>query len=351
MSAGFPMIDSRMSRHSAPPDLSECKDVLVVKPGSMGDIVHTLPAVHDLRTAFPGTRFHWVVNTGWLPLLEDNADLASVLPFPRQRLRGLKALPGFVSWCLNARPGQAGRADLAIDFQGLLRSVLIARGLGAARIAGMDDAREGSRWFQKHTVAVGGAGHAVERYRKLAAALGADVSGAPVFPLPEGVLPAGLPPGDVHGAVVVHASSRGKDKTLPGPVLDKLVAALASRRVVLVGQTKEEIDAKSSAAGGFDWRNQTSIAELIAILRRAACVVSVDSGPMHLAAAIGVPVLGLHTWSDPRKVGPWGETSSVWKNGRLVAVPKMDHDNPEWSGPGEWTDALPDQVAAWVAGH
>jgi hypothetical protein len=98
--------------------------VLVIKPSSLGDIVHTLPAVHFLKTTFRDADFYWIANSEWMPLLQDNADLKTVIPFPRSRFRGASGIVEFVRWCSEI---SHLKPDLVLDFQGLIRSAWIAR--------------------------------------------------------------------------------------------------------------------------------------------------------------------------------------------------------------------------------
>jgi len=98
--------------------------VFLVKPSSLGDIVHTLPSLHALRQSLPDRQFYWIVNSEWSPLLLGNPDLAEVIPFPRHSFRGLGGAPKFLNWC---RQLERFEPDLVLDFQGLLRSAWIAR--------------------------------------------------------------------------------------------------------------------------------------------------------------------------------------------------------------------------------
>src|SRR5258708_35544612 len=118
--------------------------VFLVKPSSLGDIVHTLPSLHALRQSLPDRQFYWIVNSECSPLLLGNPDLAEVIPSPRQSFRGLWGAPKFLSW---RRQFGVDEPDLALDFQGLLRSAWIARSTRGKILVGLSDAREGARCF------------------------------------------------------------------------------------------------------------------------------------------------------------------------------------------------------------
>src|SRR6188472_1558352 len=117
------------------------KSILIIKPSSLGDIVHTLPAVAAIREANPTARLSWVINPEWAPLLRGNRDVNHVHIFPREELRGaFRVSANLLRWIKKARQL---KPDVALDFQGLLRSAFIARVSRAHEVFGMSDAREG----------------------------------------------------------------------------------------------------------------------------------------------------------------------------------------------------------------
>src|SRR5205085_6402409 len=144
--------------------------ILVIKPSSLGDIVHTLPAVAAIRDAHPKAEITWTINPEWTSLLRGNPDIDHVHIFPRGELRGLNAPRRLWPWVKTTR---ALHPDVALDFQGLLRSALIGRVSRAREFWGMSDGREGSRFLYQHVAKVDRRAHAVERYLKLAEAFGA----------------------------------------------------------------------------------------------------------------------------------------------------------------------------------
>lgn len=294
----------------------EGESVLVLKPSSLGDIVHTLPAVARLKAARPGWRISWLVNTEWAPLLEGNPDVDEVITFPRQQFRGPGSWLRLGGWLHRWRA--RGRPDLAVDFQGLLRSALLGRLSGARRVLGAGDAREGARWLYHQTAPVhAGAVHAVDRYLALAdAVLGEKAQGPLRFPLPQGSIPEKAE--GIGDFVLLHPYSRGSGKSLTREQVEGLCRELAPRRVVLAGRVPGE--PPEAMTNVLNLLNETSLPELIGLIRRAAFVITVDSGPMHLAAALDRPLVGIHTWTNPRKVGPYDPEAWVWKSGRLFQM-------------------------------
>ncbi len=298
--------------------------ILILKPSSLGDIVHTLPALAALRRSFPAAHLSWAVNAEWVPVLEENPLLDAIRVFPRHRFRGLTGVWPFLRW-LRHEP-RKWQIDTVLDFQGLLRSGLIARATGAKRVLGLSDSREGARLFHSEVVDPGKAVHAVDRYLALAHAFGAE-PGPVSFPLGPGE-PIPAFPDEEKSFVVIHPFSRGKDKSLPPADVVAFCTALQPRRVVIVGRGK--IAGIAWPANALDLLDRTTIPQLIWLLRRAAFTVSVDSGPMQLAAAVSPRVLGIHGWTDPRKVGPYPPDAFVWKGDGIVRVADLGAQDAAW---------------------
>jgi heptosyltransferase-1 len=289
---------------------------LIIKPSSLGDIVHTLPAVTLLREAHPGAEITWVINPEFAPLLRGNPDVNHVHFFPRGQFRGLGAPRSLLPWLKKTR---GIRPDLALDFQGLLRSALIARISGAKEIYGMSDGREGSRFFYDRLAKVNRRGHAVNRYLKLAECAGATIGESLRWPLPTGDP---LPRFDQYPPfILLHPFARGDGKSLSNAVIEEFCSAFAPTRVVVVGQSRRKIDTPGNC---IDLTNQTSLLQLIRLIRVARFVVSVDSGPMHIAAAVTDNLLSIHTWTDPRRVGPYNRNAWVWKHGQLLRASELE---------------------------
>ena len=289
---------------------------MIIKPSSLGDIVHTLPAVTLLREAHPGAEITWVINPEFAPLLRGNPDVNHVHFFPRGQFRGLGAPRSLLPWLKKTR---WIRPDLALDFQGLLRSALIARISGAKEIYGMSDAREGSRFFYDRVAKVNRRGHAVNRYLKLAECAGATIGESLRWPLPTGDP---LPRFDEYPPfILLHPFARGDGKSLSNAVIEEFCSAFAPTRVVVVGQSRRKIDTPGNC---IDLTNQTSLLQLIRLIRVARFVVSVDSGPMHIAAAVTDNLLSIHTWTDPRRVGPYNRNAWIWKHGQLLRASELE---------------------------
>jgi heptosyltransferase I len=293
--------------------------ILIIKPSSLGDIVHTLPAVALIRDAHPGAQITWVINPEFTPLLRGNSDVQHVHIFPRGQFRGLGAPASLLPWLKQTRKL---KPDLALDFQGLLRSALIAKVSGAEEVYGMSDGREGSRLFYNRVAKVNRREHAVERYLKLAEMAGAKVGDALRCPLPTGDP---LPRFDEYPPfILLHPFARGDGKSLSNKVIDEICRAFAPTRVVVVGQSQRKIHIADNCV---ELTNQTSLLQLIRLIRAARFIISVDSGPMHIAAAVNDRLLSIHTRTDPRRVGPYNPDAWIWKNGRILRVSELETTN------------------------
>ena len=272
--------------------------------------MHTLPAVAAIREASPEAEITWVINPEWATLLRGNPDIDHVHIFPRGEFRTLSAPRHLLPWLRQTR---MLRPDVAFDFQGLLRSALIGRASRPRELWGISDSREGSRLFYHQIAKVDRHAHAVDRYLKLAEAFGAVIPERLRFPLPTGDP---LPRFDAYPPfVLLHPFARGPGKSLSKSVIDNFCRALAPVRIVLVGNTRRRIAPPDNCV---NLANQTTLLQLIWLIRAARFTISVDSGPMHIAAAVTSQLLSIHTWSDPRRVGPYNPDAWIWKSGQLL---------------------------------
>jgi ADP-heptose:LPS heptosyltransferase len=325
---------------AALPSLADFRSALIVKPSSLGDIVHTLPAVHAIRQAYPELKLRWLANTEWCPLIQETAWLDEVIPFPRKTFRGVTGLLKARRWAQKTLPTQS---EIVLDFQGLFRSALLARASGSRPIVGLSDSREAARFLHDHIVPVDPGAHAVERYLRLPQAFGIPIAADKLsFPLAAGSAPKNWPQRD--DLIVVHPWSRGAGKSLSDEALQALCDSLAPHPVVLVGMS--ETKTRPSGDHITDFSHRTTLPELIWVLRKARWVISVDSGPMHIAAGVNDRTLGIHTWSDPRKVGPYNPRAWTWKAGRIAH--RKDFTPAESTQERSVTIQAAEQIAAFV---
>jgi ADP-heptose:LPS heptosyltransferase len=296
----------------------------LIKPGSMGDVIHALPVASSIHNAWPETKITWIVDPRWEPLLRGNPAIHHIHLFPREDFRGVAGFCRSLPWYRGLRTLQPAAA---LDLQCLLRSGVMAACSGAQTIYGLDDAREGAGFFYTNKICVRRDEHAVRRYLRSIHALRIDPSTPWKWNLPAGEPCRAFSPSAPY--IVLHPFSRGAGKSMEPASIRAFVKAFQSRsrsQILLVGAGSCGEDFGN---GVVDLLGKTSLLELLGLLRGAEFVVSVDSGPMHLAAALNVPLLSIHTWSDPRLVGPYSESAWIWQGGEirqqnLEAAPKTE---------------------------
>lgn len=307
----------------------------------MGDVIHSLPVASAIHNAWPRTRITWIVDPRWAPLLEGNPAIDRLHFFPRESFRGMAGFFRSIGWYRELR---ALDPAAALDLQCLLRSGVMAACSGARQVFGLDDAREGAGFFYTRKIPVRRDEHAVRRYLRSLPALGIDPRTPWDWNLPPGGPCDALPPGGDH--VVLHPFARGAGKSMDGASIRAFVEAFQSRcslRIVVAGSGALDAD---PGARVVDLLGKTSLSQLIWLLRGARFVVSVDSGPMHLAAALGVPLLSIHTWSDPRLVGPYSAEAWIWQGGEIRRQNLEAAPRPERGFSPEDAAAVGDFLAA-----
>lgn len=279
------------------------REILVIRLGAMGDVIHVLPAVAALRESFPQARLTWIVEPRWMPLI-DSALVQQVIPLNRRK------------WASVRRAWQALRAqafDLAIDFQGLIKSALVAKASGAARVAGYANPRERqARWFYHQRVTPQSA-HIVDHHLELVRAIGA-AGIAKSFLLPAGSAEGVLPDGPF---VLACPFAGWASKEWPLDRYAELGRLLAERGVRLVLNGHAAVEPRLRQLRHVDV-HISSIAGLIAATRRASAVLGLDSGPLHLAAALQKPGVALFGPTDPARNGPYGSTIRVLRSADAV---------------------------------
>jgi ADP-heptose:LPS heptosyltransferase len=269
-----------------------------------------------VREAHPNAQITWAINPELAPLLRGNRDVNHVHLLPRGEFRSLGAAQNLLAWVKRTREL---RPDLALDFDGLLRSALIAKSSGAKEIGGMSDALPGTTSFYNRVAKVNRRSHAIERYLKLAECAGAAIGESLRCSIPSGDP---LPRFDANPPfVLLHPFGHRRDKSISNAAIQEFCQALAPTRVVVVGQSRARIKTPENCV---DLTRQTSLLQLIWLIRVARIVVSVESGPMHIAAAVTHNLVSIHSWTDPRRIGPYNPDAWVWQHGQLTRVDELE---------------------------
>ncbi len=289
----------------------------MVRLSSIGDVAHTLPALAALRRA--GWEAGWLVETPAAPLLEKNPAVARVHVVPRARSLG----PGALRSTL--RELRAERYDVALDFQGLWKSALWARFSGAPRVIGFS-----SSWRREPLsalLATEGASptseavHVIDKNLALLRGLGIDQVGLREFPLPPTPAEAetvrkGLTALRIGGFVMLNPGGGWDSKLWPPENYGVVARALRDRglqALATFGPGEEPLaDRVVRASEGIAVRCfPTTLLEYMELCRDTRLVVAADTGPLHLASAIGAPVLGLFGPTDPDRNGPFSSDDKV----------------------------------------
>lgn len=305
-----------LGRNRAPLSSYEAERIALLKPSALGDIIHCLPVLTALRRRYPRAHITWVVNQTYAPLLQDHRDLDEVLPFDRRAShRG---------WGAAVRTGldfffelRRRRFDLAIDLQGLFRTAVMMAATRANRRVGLSTAREGATWTYTDVVPVADFNslHAVDRCWRIAEAFGV-----------------GDVPREFHIPIPAEARNWAEEATwgYPRPWLmlgpgarwmtkrwpPQHFAELARRAGDAFGGTvffvggEEETAAATAVRRLYsgpcrDFTGRTTLPRLAALLERADAMLANDTGPLHLAAALGRPVVAPYTCTRVRLNGPY----------------------------------------------
>ena len=300
---------------------SEIRKILIVRLGAMGDIVHALPAAALLRRELPRARIDWLVEPRWAPLLKGSLAVDRVLPSPLDAWRSAPLSPSRLRDLRRAVSRlRAERYDLALDLQGLLKSALLARAAGSRAFVGFarGEAREpAAAWCYSQTFETGKT-HVVERCAELARlALGAAATAPLEAPLPAGEVSPRLPAGEF---VLASPLAGWKSKQWPPERYAELAATLHHERGVplVLDCAPSDVDycrrIAEQAPQGACVLHPSDLSELIGASRRATAVVGVDSGPLHLAAALSRPGVALYGPTCPARNGPYGGTITVLRD-------------------------------------
>jgi lipopolysaccharide heptosyltransferase I len=301
---------------------------LIVKPSSLGDIIHTFPAVDLIRRAHPEGTITWVVNDNFAGIVELCPAVDEVVIFRRRRLGKLRHVPELFSFLGELRQHPH---DVAIDFQGLFRSGVMTLASGASRRVGFQSAREGATLFYNEKVMLpANLKHAVDKNVFLAKT---------VLGMPNEDARMQLPPHHdlakcarkllkrhpVPGSgpiVAVAPAARWDSKTWPlrffADVLDEVAALRPDVRCWALGSADEaercaRLDDLCRNCRVLNLAGETNLGMLTELLRASDVLVTNDSGPMHLAAAVGTPTVAFFGATDPELTGPYGPRHAVFR--------------------------------------
>lgn len=316
--------------------------LLVVRLGAMGDILHALPAVTALRKAHPTWKIGWAIEPRWRPLLTAEStdtglagernptrpvvDQIHLVP---AKAWGKKPLSSETRAGLRALRGElrAAEYDAVLDLQGAIRSAVVARLSGCRRVIGDAHPWEApARWLYSEPVLTVGP-HVIEQNMELARAVAGDLLPTTVPWLPveaeaelwcEELVELCAASETGRLVVLIHPGGGWGAKRWPAERYGAVVEEFAMRgAIVLVnaGPGEEALaGAVVIAANGHGTVVECSLEQLISLTRRVSLVIGGDTGPVHLACAVGKPVVGIYGPTDPRRNGPYGSLVRVLRN-------------------------------------
>jgi len=316
--------------------------IFILKPSSLGDVVQALPVLRLLKLHWPDSEIHWWIDSRLASLVEGDPDLAGVVPFERQRW----ALPRhWPEMWRSIRWMRAQAFDLVLDLQCLARSGAFAWLARGARLVGLDEPREGARGF--YDIAVRRPSwytHAVDWYLEALRVLRVPVHGNfDWLPLRPAVAAAVRRKWPVDSArwMVLQPAARWPNKRWPAESFAALVTRLAAAQpgfhfAILGGEEDRELGtaiARADPRRCLDLTGNLSLGEMVEWIRLSELVITNDTGPMHVAAALRKPLVALFGPTEPRRTGPYGQLENVLQL-ELPCIPCMK-PYCTWSQPQE----------------
>jgi len=314
-----------------PLDEQEFSNILIIKPSSLGDVVRCLCILHGLRRRYRAARISWLVRPDYAALLKNHPQLDETICFDRRRYgkiaRNLSVAGEFLGFITHLRKE---RFDLVLDLQGLFRSGFFSFCTAAPVRVGFAGAREFAPCFYTHRIAIPEPEHVVDSYWRFAEKLGfGDLEKDFTFPIDTAAAQtaqnllsrAHITANRPCAALLIGGTEQAKH--WPPSQFAALAQALKKRyhigTVLLGAGTAEQKAARQIVARAdteiIDLVGQTDLLAAAAIIKNAGIVVGNDSGLLHIAAALSVPLVGLYGPTDPAIVGPYGQSDGVVQAG------------------------------------
>ena len=294
--------------------------ILILKPSSLGDVVQALPVLRLLKRHLPASEIYWWIDSNLAPLLEGDPDLAGVVPFARRRWATPRHWPEIwrsIRWL------RQQAFDWVIDLQCLMRSGAFAWLTNGKLLIGLDEPREGARGFYDLIVRRPSAlTHAVDWYLSVLPLLGVPADGEFQW-LPErpGLAESVRRKWPVERAkwIIIQPGARWLNKRWPAESYAEVVRRLAATNlefqfVILGGEEDRplgEVIARVDGRRCLDLTGRISLPEMVEWIRLSKLMVTNDTGPMHVAAALGTPVVALFGPTEPRRTGPYRQLEHV----------------------------------------
>lgn len=307
--------------------------ILIVRLSAMGDVIHTLPAVQALRQAFPDAMIGWLIEERWAELLcapgaprrgprspeRPLADWVHTIRLNAWK-KSLLTVPTLEQIVKVWNDVRSVRYDVAVDLQGAIRSAVLARFSGAHTVYGAAEPRESpaSLWYSRPVITRGT--HVVEQNLSLVEAVAQKTLDVPQIEFPRNLeaergIEQCLTAEGIHQFAILNPGAGWGAKRWPAERYGRVAQALAGqglRSILNYGPGEEDLVHEAEAASsGAATPMKCSISELIALTRRARLFIGGDTGPMHLAAALQVPVVAIFGPTDPARNGPYSSSAGA----------------------------------------
>jgi heptosyltransferase I len=290
------------------------KKILIIKPSALGDIVHSLPFLNALKQQFPHVKIDWVVAHGLRTFLEGHPMINHLWTIRKEEWKKLDYLKQTLKEVNDLRKGlKKVQYDVSIDLSGLFRSGIISYFSNAKIKLGFKESDEGSPMFYTHKVHGSMKIHAIDRYLKIAKFMGCDTSRieypfAPYDPHPS-ILK------ELPEKYIILSPSAGKvANRWHSQRFGELSSRLPYPTIVIASRDEADIADEmvaNSKGSAISIAGSTSLKELVAVIKKAVFFVCNDTGPMHIAAALDVPVFAVFGPANPVRTGPYGDIHTV----------------------------------------
>lgn len=301
-------------------------NILIVRLSALGDIVHALPVLAAIKKAIPAVSVDWLVEENYASILSIASGLRRrVIVRARRSFEAADSISfgGLLGYVQAASFLRSQKYDVALDLQGLIKSAVWARASGASRVIGFDvtslrEPQAGALYTE--TVAPPNASHVIEKNRSILMALGVTpgVMELPLSPTASEPTTAAIETaGGPRRYIVLNPGAAWPNKRWPPERFGALAASLRDRTglraLVTWGPAERELadTVVNASSGAATAAPATTVSDLAVLMRDAALVVSGDTGPLHIAAAMGTPLVGLYGPTWPERNGPWDPSDVV----------------------------------------
>ena len=290
------------------------KNILIIKPSALGDIVHTLPFLAAVKKQFPDAKIDWVVAHGLHTFLEGHPMINRLRVIKKDQWKQFAHLSQTFREINELKKGlKASNYDVAVDLSGLFRSGVITYFSKAKIKLGFKESDEGSPFFYTHKIHGSMNIHAIDRYLEIAKFMGCNIgnieySFAPYNPDPP--ILKQLP----EKYIIICPSAGKPANRWQAEKFGSLAATLKLPSIVIASKAETDIaDIVVSCSEGkaISVAGQTSLKELIALIKKASFFICNDTGPMHIAAALDIPVFAIFGPANPVRTGPYGKIHTI----------------------------------------